>query len=139
MKRTYVDSNVLIEAFRGQEPGYRIALGILDDPGRELVVSDFLKLEVLPKPIFHNREEEIAFMEEVLSNAAENVSNSNELIEKAIDLASKYDLTPMDAIHVAAAMIAEVDELVTMEKPTKPICRVKEVNVVSIYPQGENV
>ena len=34
-------------------------------------------------------------------------------------------------------MIAKVDELVTMEKPTKPMCRVKEVKVVSLHPDAE--
>jgi hypothetical protein len=48
-------------------------------------------------------------------------------------LASRYDLTPIDALHVSAAVIAGVDEFVTGEKDTKPMFRVQEVKVVSLY------
>ncbi|NMC19429.1 MAG: type II toxin-antitoxin system VapC family toxin [Thermogutta sp.] len=53
-------------------------------------------------------------------------------------MASKYDITPMDALHVGAAAVAGVDELVTMEKPTKPMCKVEEVMVVSIHSEAED-
>ena len=43
----------------------------------------------------------------------------------------------MDALHVAAAIEAKADELVTTEKPTKPMHRVKEVKVVSLYEREE--
>jgi len=55
MKRTYIDSSILITTFQGKEPDYKYALSILDDPERELVVNDYLKLKVLPKPVFHKR------------------------------------------------------------------------------------
>lgn len=51
-------------------------------------------------------------------------------------MASKYDMTPIDALHIGAAAIACVDELVTMEKPAKPMCQVKEVKVVSIHSES---
>ena len=38
----------------------------------------------------------------------------------------------MDALHVAAAVVAGVDELITLEKPEKPICKVTEVPVRSL-------
>src|SRR5690606_35218289 len=99
---------------------------------RDLVVSDYVRLEVLPKPIYHRRAEEEMFMRKVLESA-ENVSASVQLIERAISLASKYNLSTLDALHAAAAYIGQVDELVTLEKPTKPICQVREVRVVSLY------
>ena len=137
MKRTYIDANVLIAAFRGEEKVAERALKVLEDPDRALVVSDYLRLEVLPKPRFHNKQEEVEFMQAVFENAAENVSTSDELTEKAVELASRYDMTPIDALHVGAAVVAGVDELVTMEKPTKPMCRVTEVGVVSIHSDAE--
>ena len=45
----------------------------------------------------------------------------------------RYDLTPIDALHVSAAVIAGDDELVTGEKDTKPMFRVQEVKVVSLH------
>lgn len=136
MKRTYVDANVLIAAFQGKEQISQRAMRVLEDPDRILVVSDYLRLEVLPKPTFQKREEEIQFMNNVFENA-ENCETSAKLTAYALTLASKYNMAPMDALHVGASVVAGVDELVTLEKPTKPMCKVKEVNVVSIYYESE--
>lgn len=133
IKRTYIDASILIAAFQGDENTSRRAMEILDDPFRSLVVSDFVRLEVLPKPMFYKRLEEIEFMQAVLDNAAENVETSPELTKRAVDLASKYNMTPIDAIHVSAAVAAKVDELVTLEKDTKPMCQVREIKVVSLH------
>ena len=132
MKRTYIDANVLIAAFRGEESVAQRALRVLDDPDRKLVVSDYLRLEVLPKPTFHRRREEVEFMQSVLDKA-ENVSTSSDLTGKSLEFATKYDMTPIDALHVGASAVAAVDELVTMEKPTKPMCRILEINVKSLH------
>ncbi len=132
MKRTYVDANVLIAAFRGRRDVATRALEVLDDPERILVVSDYLRLEVLPKPTFHKRQLEQAFMEAVLE-ASEQIPSSGELVNLAIEMAARYDMTPLDALHVAAAIVGGVDELVTLEKPTKPLCKVHEVRVVSLH------
>ena len=133
MKRTYIDANVLIAAFQGEKTVAERAFEVLDDPDRALVISDYLRLEVLPKPLFHKRDEEVKFMEMVFDNAAEEVTMSDKLTKRALELASRYDMTPIDALHVGAAVVAGVDELVTMEKSTKPMCKVSEINVVSIH------
>jgi len=108
----------------------------LDDPDRKFVVSDYLRLEVLPKPTFHNKRGEVEFMQAVFENA-ENVKTSSELTGCALAMASKYDMTAIDALHIGAAAVAGVDEFVTMEKPAKPICKVKEVKVISIHSESE--
>ena len=136
MTRTYIDANVLIEAFQGTSPSAEKALRVLDDPDRKLVVSDYVRLEVLPKPKFHKRREEVEFMDAVFENA-EIFNTSPELTGRALAMASKYDMTPIDALHVGAAVVANVDEFVTVEKPTKPMCRVKEVKVISIYSESK--
>ncbi|VVM07112.1 hypothetical protein MAMT_01575 [Methylacidimicrobium tartarophylax] len=136
-KRTYVDASVLIAAFRGEEKVMERALKVVEDPNRTLVVSNYLRLEVLPKPTFHGMQEELEFMKNILDNAADNVSTSDKLTKTALNLASQYDMTPIDALHVAAAVVAKVDELVTMEKPTKPMCRVTDIPVVSIHSDAE--
>ncbi len=48
MKRTFVDSGVLIAAARGNEDVARQAMAVLDDPEREFASSPLVKLEVLP-------------------------------------------------------------------------------------------
>jgi predicted nucleic acid-binding protein len=133
MKRTYIDANLLIAAFRGQDSVAARAMEVLDDPGRSLVVSDYLRLEVLPKPTFLKRREEIDFMQAVFENASENVYTSPELTARALALAAEYDMTPIDALHIGAAVVSGVDELVTMEKITKPMCKVNEVKVISLH------
>jgi hypothetical protein len=92
VRRTYIDASVLIAAFQGDELTSRRAMEILDDPERELVVSDYLRLEVLPKPIFLNRLEEVEFMQEVLDCAAEDVPSSPHLTARALGLAAKYNI-----------------------------------------------
>jgi hypothetical protein len=95
------------------------------------VVSDFVRLEVLPKPTFHRRSSELVFMEAILS-AAEQVAVEPALVTRALTLAGKHDLHPLDALHLAAAAQAGVDELVTLERPEKPMCQQTEVRVVSL-------
>jgi hypothetical protein len=51
--------------------------------------------------------------------------------QPAFDLACKYGLGAMDALHLAAAMSAGA-EFVSAEKPTKPIYSAY-VNAASIY------
>jgi hypothetical protein len=141
MKRTYIDTSVLIAAFRGDELALHRAMEVLDDPDRKLIVSDYLRLEVLPKPIFLNWLNEIKFMQEVLNNAAEDVPSSPYLTARALEFAAKYDIQPLDALHLGAAAMAVVDELITdelitMEKKTKPICQVQEIRVISLHQES---
>ena len=131
--RIYIDACILIAAFKGKEINiYQQLFKLLDDPKRTLVVSDFLRLEVLPKPTYHKRKEEIKFMELVL-DSAEKLETTNNIVLTAIKLASKYDLTPIDALHAGAAFVGEVDEFITLEKPDKPLCQVKEIKVISLH------
>jgi hypothetical protein len=130
-RRTYLDANVLIAAWNGDADTRAWARAVLDDPHRRFVVSDFVRLEVLPKPTFHRRASELAFMETILS-AAEPVPVDSALLTRALTMAGKHDLHPMDALHLAAAAQAGVDELATLEGPEKPMCQKTEVRVVSL-------
>lgn len=130
-RRTYLDANVLIAAWNGDTDSRAWARAVIDDPQRTLVVSDFVRLEVLPKPTFHRRSSELVFMEAILS-AAEQVAVEPALVTRALTLAGKHDLHPLDALHLASAAEAGVDELVTLERPEKPLCQQTEVQVVSL-------
>ncbi|OCQ99146.1 hypothetical protein BCD64_22865 [Nostoc sp. MBR 210] len=62
-KKTYIDSGVLITAFRGVESISIRANSILNDENREFVSSQFVKLEVLPKAIYNQLQNETDFYE----------------------------------------------------------------------------
>jgi len=130
-RRTYLDANVLIAAWNGDADTRAWARAVLDDPQRTFVVSEFVRLEVLPKPTFHRRASELVFMETILS-MAEQVVVEPALVTRALAMAGKHDLNPLDALHLAAAAQADVDELVTLERPEKPMCRQTEVRVFSL-------
>ena len=132
MRRTYVDSCVLIAAYQGTQEISSAAMAVLDDPDRQFVVSSYVELEVLPKPLFYNRAEEVAFMRQFFGEASERIETSQEIICDAVALAAKYDLSPIDALHASIARTASVDELVTLEGCNKPLLRVSEPNVVTL-------
>ena len=60
MKRTYLDSSVLIQAVQGGTATKRA--GLLEDPEREFVAATFLKLELLPQPTFHKHQGRIGIL-----------------------------------------------------------------------------
>lgn len=130
--KTFIDSDVLIYAFRGEAELCRKAMEILDDPEREFIVSDYLKLEILPKPIFHQFHEEVEFMQTFLDSASFHVSATSSITDKAIALACRYNLSPLDALHAGTAIESNADVLVTGEKPENPLCQVQEIKVISL-------
>ncbi len=131
-KRTGIDANLLIAAWSGQDTLAELALNVLEDPRRVLIVSDALWLEVMPKAIYHRQEAERAFYEAVFSRA-EHRPWSAELIDSAKSLAQSYGLAAMDAIHIAVAVEARADEFISGEKPGKPMFRVREIKAESLW------
>lgn len=130
-KRTYVDTCVLIAAFKGKGELGRRARDLLDDTQRTLVVSDPVRLEALPKARYHKQQEEVQFYEAVFSQA-ENIAWNESALREAYIIAENYGVAAMDAIHLAHAMVARVDEFVSAEKPTKPMFRVQNIPMRSI-------
>lgn len=129
MKPTFVDTGVLVAVTRGEEEAYEQALNVLDDPERSFVSSAYMRLEALPNAIFFGREEEV--LRTFFGRVARWVPSSPELSARAFELACRYGLGAVDALHVAAAE-TEGAELVTAEKPTKPMLRVVSPQVTSI-------
>jgi hypothetical protein len=58
---TYLDSNVLIAAFLGEPELSQKAMEVIDDPERVLASSEFVRLELLPKPIFYQKRDSVEF------------------------------------------------------------------------------
>ena len=132
LRKTYVDSGVLIAAFRGQGDPTARAMQILDDPTREFASSIYVKLETLPKAIYHNNVNEISFYQSFFQSVRQWADQLDIIAETAFTQASEFGLKAMDALHIAAAMSIDADEFVTTERSTKPIHRVTAVNVVSL-------
>ncbi len=54
------------------------------------------------------------------------------VIADAFQEACQLSLSAIDALHVAAALSVNAEELITTEKPSKPIHRVTKIKVISI-------
>jgi predicted nucleic acid-binding protein len=132
--RTYIDSGVLISALRAPKDVADRALSFLNDPLRDYVTSDYVKIELLPKCRYHKNKDEEQFYEEFFERSTIYVPSSDELLAFAIDEGGKTGISGMDAIHVACAVLAEAKELITAEKAAKPIHRANGVTVISVNP-----
>jgi len=133
MKRTYVDAGVLIAAARGAEPISARAMAILVDPDREFVSSIFVKLEVLPKPIYLQRQIEVEFYEAFFAAVTVWADSIEEIAAAAYQEACNLGLAALDALHLAAAHTVGATEFVTTERLDKPIHRAKSIGVISIH------
>jgi len=127
MKRTYLDSSVLIQAVQGVD-GDKTAR-LLEDPEREFVAATFLKLELLPQPTFHKRKAELEFLEAFFQRVTKWREADEALVTAALTEAKSVPLTAVDAIHVAAAKAFGCDEFITAEKPGKPLHKVSDLKV----------
>ena len=135
-RRCYVDTNIWITAIQASGPESMRALEVIEDPERELLISAYVRLEVLPKPRFHNRQDQVENFTVMFSQAEDLPLYQSAIVNNAIDIAATHDLTPIDALHISTAMHGHAQEFVTLEKPTKPMFRVTEMTMVSIYQQS---
>jgi predicted nucleic acid-binding protein len=130
--RTFLDSGVLLAAVRSLGRDRERALRVLEDPNRTFPISPFVRLELVPKAIFHKRRLEKAFYDEYF-NAAESCGEF-EKIEAAAEIeAARFGLAAMDALHVAAAHLLSADEFITTERPEKPIYRSSLAPIVYLF------
>lgn len=133
MIRTFVDAGVLIYAARAENEMAELALQILEDDQREFASSTFLKLEVLPRAIYHQQSSEIKFYETFFDAVTYWANDINSIIEQAYRESSQFGLGAMDALHIAAAVSVGATEFITNEKPQKSIHRTRSIKVISIY------
>jgi hypothetical protein len=86
----------------------------------------------LPKATFNKQQDETEFYETFLVLSPTGQPTSEQIMQDAYQIACTYGLAAMDAIHVAAALQIKADELITTEKSTKPMHRVREIQIISI-------
>ena len=132
MTLTFVDAGVLIAAARGNNKLALKAMAVLDDPDRQFVSSKFVQLEILPKAIYHKNTAEANFYEIFFDSVHTWVAVSEKLLEEAHRLACESGLSAIDALHVAAAISVNADELITTEKSDKPIHKILQLKTTSI-------
>lgn len=131
---SFVDSGLLIIAARGTDPVMRAkAQAILLDTSREFASSPFVELEVMPKAVWTQNHQEVAMYEWYFKAVRHWALDYSLLIEMAKLEGAKFGLSAMDSLHVAAAMLVQADDLVTIEKPSKSIHRTQSIKVVSIH------
>jgi len=95
MKRikTFIDASLLIAAARGNQDISDRALEVLDDPGRSYVTSDFVRLEVLPKAVFHQREAEVHFYRTFFARAKRTIKATAPLVAQGQQEAEQAGLS----------------------------------------------
>ncbi|NES65569.1 MAG: type II toxin-antitoxin system VapC family toxin [Okeania sp. SIO2D1] len=113
MIKTYIDSGVLIQAYRGETLIGIKAQEILDDPQREYATSSFVKLEVLSKAIYFQNLAEVNFYETFFAGCTIWANELEKIVESAQKLAADFGINAIDALHVAAAISVNADELIT--------------------------
>ena len=130
--RTFLDTGVLLSAWK-RETLSATALTVMAADHREFYSSQMVRLELLPKPRFEKRSDEVRFYENYFLGTAASEPLSVELGNEAEALAARYGLSAADALQIAAAIRMDAEEFYTSEKPGKPMFRVKELKVISIH------
>ena len=132
--RTYVDSSVLLAVIRGPEQISDRALALLSESNRVFLSRDIVRLEVLPKAVFHRQEKEAAFYLRYFEDVEASILTTPSLVVAAFEMATHWNLSGLDALHVAAAIELGASELVTAERQTSPLVRVRTptLRVVSV-------
>jgi hypothetical protein len=85
----------------------------------------------MPKPLYFSNVGEMEFFRDIFDRA-EHIHWQLPVLEQARLLAQSHGLAAMDAIHVATAIDARVDEFISGEKPDKPMFRVTEIPMRSL-------
>ncbi len=101
--------------------------------GKEFASSEFIKLEVLPKAVYHGQNNEVEFYEEFFNTVTYWANDFSVVTTTGYNLACKYGLAAMDALHIAAALSVGATEFITTEKKTKPMYRVSEIKIIYLF------
>jgi len=133
MTITYIDSGVLVAASRGIDELSNLAISNITAAERELASSPFIKLEVLSKANYSRQTEEIEFYKTFFKAVKYWAEDLEKVIQNGYTISCQYGLAAMDALHLAAAISVGAEEFITTENPTKPMYRVTEIKVISLF------
>lgn len=130
-KRVYLDANVLMAMFRGTHDLAHKAFEVINDNEIEIVCSDALWLELMPKPLFNKNQEEVEFYQAIF-DLSEYAKWDLDVLNDAKNIAKSYGIAAMDAIHISTAINKKVDVFYTNERDTKPMFRVSDIKIISL-------
>jgi hypothetical protein len=131
--RTFLDSGVLLMAWRGSREDARLAITVMEDESRTFFSSQLVRLELVPKAAYFKRHDEVRFYESFFSKVNGKQTITPDFVMRAERLAARYGLSAIDALHIEAAIAQRVEEFITIEGKEKPMFRVKELNVRNLY------
>jgi predicted nucleic acid-binding protein len=129
--RVFLDADVLIAAFQGEQQLRACAQAFLSEPLFEFIYDPLLQMEVMIQPTYHRHTLEVSFYSTYFRNAA-CFGQLNQMFEIASREAMKHGIAVSDALHIATAHLSKCAALVTAEKSTKPMFRTRLVRVISI-------
>jgi hypothetical protein len=98
----------------------------------DFCASDFVRLEVLPKPFPFRLQAEGDFYEAYFALVTEMVEASPTRVRQAYAAAQQVGLAGMDALHIAAAKATGAEEFITTERPTTALFRVTGMTITSL-------
>ena len=130
--RTFLDSGVLIAAYRGSPPVGEAASNIVDDPNRLFLSSPFVRHEVSPKALYNRQQDEYRFYQSFFKRAVF-CDDLKSILNHAGKESTRAGISAMDSLHIAAAHLLNADEFITTEKPSRSIYRTSLVNVVYLF------
>jgi len=107
-------------------------MAVIDDDENEIVSSEYLRLELLPKPTAYKNDAELGFLAAVFDGALE-VQSTDAVRSHAMELACRHGLGALDALLIASAIAGGAEEFVTAEKRDKPMFKVTEIRIRSIH------
>jgi hypothetical protein len=130
--RTFLDSGVLLTAWRGKDFCEQ-ALAVMEDESREFCTAQLVKLELLPKPAFFRQKLETEFYGTFFAQVKHEEPLSATLGNEAMALASAHGIAAADALNLCAALRLGAEEFITSEKPGKPMFSVSGIRVISLH------
>ena len=83
-------------------------------------------------PTYHKRDHEVAFLNAFFDRVTRWPESNDEVIDQAFAEASGAGIAAIDALHVAAAILVGAEVLVTTEKRSKPMRRVRSIKVETV-------
>ena len=132
MTRTFLDSGVLLTAWRGKECCEQ-ALAVMEDERREFCTAQLVKLELLPKPACFRQKLETEFYRTYFALVKHDEPLSEALGQEAMALASAHGIAAADALNLCAALRLGAEEFITSEQPGKPMFSVPGIRVISLH------
>lgn len=133
-QRTYLDASLYIYAFEGVQPHRtRMAelLGAIDSLDVEVIASELLFTELLPRPMKDGRQDLVERYLELIRNTPHInlVKVDSAVILRSVHLRANFGLRSMDALHLATALVHDCWSFITNDRR---LSRVDQLRVLSL-------